>query len=262
MGWTDVPFDIPNFQAENGPAKPHVRIGWLRSVANIYHAFGVQCFIDELANAAGQDSVDYWLASLGTARKLDFTGQAQKFTNYGKPLSEYPFDIARLRRVAETVAEKSGWANKKSNKRAIGFAAHHSFLTYVATIAEIDITSDGKLHIPRIDVAVDCGPVINPDRVKAQFEGAAVFGASIALTGEITLADGRVEQSNFDKYPVARMNDAPVETRVHLVPTEDAPPTGAGEPGVPPVAPAIYNAVFASTGKRLRELPLKHHKLV
>jgi isoquinoline 1-oxidoreductase beta subunit len=261
MGWIDVPFDIPNFQAENGPAKPHVRIGWLRSVANVYHAFGVQCFIDELAHAAGQDPIEYWLASLGTARKLDFKGEVEKFANYGKPTSQYPFDTARLRRVVETVADRSGWANKKTNKRAVGFAAHRSFLTYVATIAEIDIASDGKVRIPRVDMAVDCGPVINPDRVKAQCEGAAVFGATIALMGDITVADGRVQEGNFDKYPVARMNDAPVETHVHLVPTDDALPTGAGEPGVPPMSPAIYNAVFAGTGKRVRELPLRKQTL-
>jgi isoquinoline 1-oxidoreductase beta subunit len=110
-------------------------------------------------------------------------------------------------------------------------------------------------------MAVDCGPVINPDRVKAQCEGAAVFGATIALMGDITVADGRVQEGNFDKYPVARMNDAPVETHVHLVPTDDALPTGAGEPGVPPMSPAIYNAVFAGTGKRVRELPLRKQTL-
>ncbi len=262
MGWVDVPFAIPNFQAENGPAKPHVRIGWLRSVANIYHAYGVQCFIDELAHAANQDAIEYWLASLGPNRKLDFKGEVQKFSNYGKPLDQYPFDTARLRRVTEAVAERSGWANKKSSKRAVGFAAHHSFLTYVAAVVEIDIASDGKLRIPRVDIAVDCGPVINPDRVKAQFEGASVMGAGIALMGEITIADGRVQQGNFNNYPVSRMNDAPIETHVHLVPTEDALPTGAGEPGVPPMSPAIYNAVFAATGKRLRELPLSRQKLV
>jgi isoquinoline 1-oxidoreductase subunit beta len=261
MGWTDVPFDIANFQAENGPAKAHVRIGWLRSVANVYHAFGVQCFIDELAQAARQDPVEYWLAALGPARKLDFKGQVEKFSNYGKPLDQYPFETARLQRVVEAVAERSGWANKKSNKRAVGFAAHHSFLTYVAAVAEIDVDASGKVRIPRVDIAVDCGPVINPDRVKAQFEGASVFGASIALFGQITVADGRVQEGNFDKYPVARMNDAPLETHVHLVPTSDALPTGVGEPGVPPMSPAIYNAVFAATGKRIRELPLRRQKL-
>jgi isoquinoline 1-oxidoreductase beta subunit len=260
MGWVDVPFDIPNFQAENGPAKAHVRIGWLRAVANVYHAFGVQCFIDELAHAAGRDSIEYWLASLGPARKLDFKGQVEKFSNYDKPIEQYPFDTARLRRVVEAVADRSGWANKKSNKRAVGFAAHHCFLTYVATVAEIEVGSNGKIRIPRVDIAVDCGPVINPDRVKAQFEGAAVMGVTIALMGEITIADGRVQEGNFDKYPVARMNEAPLETHVHLVPTEDALPTGAGEPGVPPMSPAIYNAVFAATGRRLRELPLRKEK--
>jgi isoquinoline 1-oxidoreductase beta subunit len=262
MGWIDVPFDIPNFRAENGPAKAHVRIGWLRSVANVYHAFGVQCFMDELANAAAQDPVEYWLAALGTARTLDFKGQSEKFTNYGKPLAQYPFETARLRRVAELAAEKSGWANKRSAKRPVGFAAHRSFLTYVAAVAEVDVDSKGNIRIPRVDLAVDCGPVINPDRVKAQFEGASVFGTSVALMGEITTADGRVQQSNFNNYPVTRMNEAPVETHVHLVTNNDALPTGTGEPGVPPMSPAIYNAVFAATGKRSRELPLRKQKLV
>lgn len=262
MGWVDVPFDVPNFRAENGPAKAHVRIGWLRSVANVYHAYGVQCFMDELAHAAGQDPVAYWLASLGPDRKLDFKGQAEKFTNYGKPLTEYPYDTARLRRVVELAAERSGWANKRSSKRPVGFAAHHSFLTYVAAVVEVDVDSKGNLRIPRVDIAVDCGPVINPDRVRAQFEGASVFGASVALLGEITAADGRIEQGNFNNYPVARMNEAPVETRIHVVSNNDSLPTGVGEPGVPPMSPAIYNAVFAATGKRFRELPLRKQKLV
>lgn len=260
MGWIDVPFDVPNIRAENGPAKPHVRIGWLRSVANVYQAFGVQSFIDELATAANQDPVEYWLATLGSPRKLEFAGT--KYSNYGKPLKDYPFDTGRLRRVAETVAEKSNWANRRSAKKAIGFAAHRSFLTYVAAVVEVDVSPDGKVRIPRVDLAVDCGPVINPDRVKAQFEGASIFGASIALMGEITAADGRVEQGNFNTYPVCRMNDSPIETHVHLVSSEDALPTGTGEPGVPPMSPAIYNAVFAATRKRLRQLPLNKQKLV
>jgi isoquinoline 1-oxidoreductase subunit beta len=262
MGWIDVPFDVPNFRAENGPAKAHVRIGWLRSVANVYHAFGVQCFIDELAHAAGKDPVEYWLESLGPARKLDFKGQAEKFANYGKPLNEYPYDTARLRRVAEVAAERSGWANKRTAKRAVGFAAHRSFLSYVAAVVEVDIDSGGKVRIPRVDIAVDCGPVINPDRVKAQFEGASVFGTSVALFGEITASDGRIDQGNFNNYPVARLNEAPLETHVHLIANDDALPTGTGEPGVPPMSPAIYNAVFAATGKRFRELPLRKQKLV
>lgn len=262
MGWIDVPFDVPNFQAENGPAKAHVRIGWLRSVANVYHAFGVQCFMDELAHAAGQDPVEYWLASLGPARKIDFKGQAEKWTNYGKPPAQYPYDTARLQRVVELAAERSGWANKRASKRSVGFAAHRSFLSYVATVAEIDIDKDGKVHIPRVDIAVDCGPVINPDRARAQFQGASVFGTSIALLGEITASDGRIDQGNFNNYRVARLNEAPLETHVHFITNDQDLPTGTGEPGVPPMAPAIYNAVFAATGKRFRELPLHKQKLV
>ena len=260
QGFIDVPFDVPNLRAENGPAQAHLRIGWLRSVANIYHAFGIQSFIDELAHTAGQDSIEYYLTALGAPRQIDFAGQNAKYSNYGKPLSQYPADTGRLRRVVETVAERSGWANKKSgNGRGWGFAAHRSFLTYVAAVVEVEVDPSGKLRIPRVDLAVDTGAVINPDRVKAQFEGAAVFGASIALMGEITAADGRVQQGNFNNYPVARINEAPYETHVHLVPN-GALPTGAGEPGVPPMAPAIYNAVFAATGKRLRELPLRKQK--
>jgi len=262
LGFLDVPFDIANFRAENGPAQAHLRIGWLRSVANIYHAFGIQSFIDELAHTAQKDPVEYWLATLGTPRQIDLATQKAKYTNYGKPLAQYPLDTGRLRRVVEVVAEKSGWGNRKNgNGRAWGFAAHRSFLTYVATVVQVEVDPSGKLSIPRVDMAVDCGQSINPDRVISQFEGAATFGASIALMGEITAADGRVQQSNFNTYQVARINEAPYETHVHLV-EGGGPPTGAGEPGVPPMAPAICNAIFAATGKRLRELPIRKQKLV
>jgi len=262
LGFLDVPFDIANFRAENGPAQAHLRIGWLRSVANIYHAFGIQSFIDELAHTAQKDPVEYWLATLGTPRQIDLATQKAKYTNYGKPLAQYPLDTGRLRRVVEVAAEKSGWGNRKNgNGRAWGFAAHRSFLTYVATVVQVEVDPSGKLSIPRVDMAVDCGQSINPDRVISQFEGAATFGASIALMGEITAADGRVQQSNFNTYQVARINEAPYETHVHLV-EGGGPPTGAGEPGVPPMAPAICNAIFAATGKRLRELPIRKQKLV
>jgi len=254
MGWTNVPFDIPNHRAENGPAKPQVRIGWLRSVANIYHAFAVHSFADELAQLARRDSVEYLLDLLGQSRKIDL-GQRDAMAE------KFPLDTGRLRRVIELAAERSGWAKKKPAKgSALGIAAHWSFLSYVAAVVEVEMDESGKIRIPHVDIAADVGRVINPDRVKSQFEGASVFGASIALMGEITAADGAIQQSNFHDYPVARINEAPVETRVHLI-ESDAPPAGVGEPGVPPMLPAICNAVFAATGKRVRDLPLRKHKI-
>jgi isoquinoline 1-oxidoreductase subunit beta len=251
MGWNDVPFDIPNFRAECGPADTHIRIGWMRSVANIPHAFAVQSFIDELAAAAGRDRVEYLLDVLGRPRKVDLRAPADR-----KGPDPYMLDIARMRRVVEIAAEQSGWAKKKpGNGRALGIAVHRSFLTYVATVVEVEV-DQGKIRIPRVDIALDTGKVIHPDRVRAQLEGASVFGTSIALMGEITAANGQVQQSNFNTYPVARLNEAPVETHVHIVPSS-APPAGVGEPGVPPMSPAICNAIFAATGKRIRDLPIK-----
>jgi len=256
MGWNDVPFDIPNHRAENGPATAHVRIGWMRSVANVYHAFAVQSFLDELAAAANRDRVEYYLDVLGPARVVDL-GPSFKET-----AAKYPLDTARMRRVVETVADKSAWASKKSSAgHGYGFAAHWSFLTYVAAVVEVKIDAQGKVTIPRVDIAIDAGKVIHPDRVRAQFEGAAVFGTSIAMMGEITAKDGRIQQSNFNNYPVARMPEAPYETHIHIV-SSDAPPAGVGEPGVPVMAPAICNAIFAATGKRIRELPVRKQKLV
>jgi isoquinoline 1-oxidoreductase beta subunit len=254
MGWTNVPFDIPNHRAENGPAKAQIRIGWLRSVANIYHAFAVHSFVDELAQLAKRDSVEYLLDVLGQSRKVD-VGQR------GPMAEKFPLDTGRLRRVIELAAERSDWAKKKPAKgRALGVAAHWSFLSYVAAVVEVEVGLGGKIRIPRVDIAADVGRVINPDRVKSQFEGASVFGAGIALMGEITAAGGAIQQSNFHNYLVARINEAPIETRVHLI-ESDAPPAGVGEPGVPPMLPAICNAVFAATGKRIRDLPLRKHKI-
>jgi isoquinoline 1-oxidoreductase subunit beta len=253
MGWTDVPFDIANFRAECGPAEAQIRIGWLRSVANIPHAFSVQSFTDELAAAAGRDRVEYLLDVLGKPREVDMRPARRR-----KGPDPYVLDIGRMRRVVEIAAEQSGWAKKKSgNGRGFGIAVHRSFLTYVATVVEVEVDNKGKTRIPRVDVALDTGRVVHPDRVRSQLEGASVFGAGIALMGEITAANGRVQQSNFNNYLVARLNEAPVETHVHIVPSM-APPAGVGEPGVPPMSPAICNAIFAATGKRIRELPIKN----
>jgi isoquinoline 1-oxidoreductase beta subunit len=259
QGWTDMPYDIPNLRIENGPAKAHVRIGWLRSVANIYHAFAVQTFSDELAHRAKRDPADYLLELIGQPRTLDFTGV--DYPNYGADYNTYPWETGRLRRVTEMVIEKSGWGKRKLGKGAgLGIAAHKSFLTYVATVVEVEVNDQGDIRIPRVDTVVDAGLVVNPEVTKAQFEGAAVFGTSVARTGEITAKNGVIEQSNFDSYPVARINEAPYQTNVYLV-ESDAPPAGVGEPGVPPFVPALCNAIYVATGKRIRELPLSRTDL-
>lgn len=259
LGWTDVPFEIPNLRVENGPATAHVRIGWLRSVANIYHAFALQSFANELSYQAKRDPLDYLLDLIGKPRVLDLKNT--KYPNYGVPYDKYPIDTARLRHVTELAAEKSGWGKRKLGKGAgVGIAAHRSFLTYVATVVEVEVNDEGELRIPRVDTAVDAGLVVNPEATRSQFEGAAVFGTSIARSGEITVTNGMVDQSNFHDYRVARMNDAPVQTNVYIV-ESDAPPAGVGEPGVPPFVPALCNAIYAATGKRIRELPLSRQKL-
>jgi isoquinoline 1-oxidoreductase subunit beta len=262
MGWQDIPFDIPNIRTENGMAQGHIRIGWMRSVANIPHAFGVHSFIDELADNAKRDRVEYLLAVLGSDRIVEMGGGRGGRGGAAARSNPYPIDTARFKRIVEMAADQSGWAKKKSgNGHGWGIAVHRSFLTYVASVVEVEVDKERHIHIPRVDTVVDAGFVVNPERVRAQFEGAAVFGASLALMGEITSGDGRIQQSNFHNYPVARMNEAPIETHVTIV-KSDAAPAGVGEPGVPPIAPAICNAVYAATGKRVRDLPLKKTKLV
>jgi isoquinoline 1-oxidoreductase beta subunit len=254
QGWTDVPYDLPNLRIENGPAKAHVRIGWLRSVANIYHAFAIQCFTDELAHAAGRDPLDYLLDLIGNPRSIDFKGV--EYPNYGASLDAYPWETGRLRRVTEMVAEKSGWGKRKHGKgTGVGIAAHRSFLTYVATVVEVEVNDQGEVRIPRVDTVLDAGLVVNPEATRAQFEGAAVFGTSIVRSGEITATKGVIDQSNFQDYPVARIGEAPQQTNIYIV-DSDAPPAGVGEPGVPPFVAAFCNAIFSATGKRVRDLPI------
>jgi isoquinoline 1-oxidoreductase beta subunit len=249
LGWNVIPFAVPNFRSENGPAVAHVRIGWLRSVANIYHAFAVQSFANELAYANQRDPYEYLLGMIGPGQTIVAGEDAET-------VKKYPFDTARLRRVAEMAAEKANWGKTTSGKgHGMGIAVHRSFLTYVASVVEVEVDDAGTVHIPHVYTAVDAGIVANPEMVRSQFEGAAVFGTSLARTGQITATNGVIDQSNFSDYQVARMNDAPVHVDVQIV-ESSAPPAGVGEPGVPPIAPAICNAIYAATGKRVRELPL------
>jgi isoquinoline 1-oxidoreductase subunit beta len=260
QGWTDIPYNIPNLRVENGPAKAHVRIGWLRSVANIYHGFAVQSFSDELAHAAGHDPLDYLLELIGPPRVLNL--KSTHYPNYGAPYDVYPIDTGRLRRVTEMAAEKAGWGKRKLEKGSgLGIAAHRSFVTYVATVVEVEVNDRGEFRIPRVDMAVDAGTVVNPELTRAQFESAAVFGTNVVRSGEITVTKGVIDQSNFQDYPVARINEAPYQTNVYPVDNSALPP-GVGEPGVPPMVAALCNAIYAATGKRVRELPLSRNKLV
>ena len=259
QGWTDMPYDLPNISVENGPAKAHVRIGWLRSVANIYHGFGIQCFTDELANRAHRDPLEYLLDLIGKPRTIDFNGV--NYPNYGASLETYPWETGRLRHVTEMVAEKSGWGKRKHSKgTGVGIAAHRSFLTYVATVVEVEVSDKGEVRIPRVDTVLDAGLVVNPEATRAQFEGAAVFGTSVARSGQITATKGAIDQSNFQDYTVARINEVPSQTNVYIV-DSDAPPAGVGEPGVPPFIAAFCNAIYAATGKRVRDLPITNYGL-
>ena len=253
---------MANIRAENGPADANVRIGWFRAVTNNFHVFASGSFADEMAHAAGRDPLEFLLDMLGPGKVLDLKAQGVDYSNYGAPYDKYPIDTRRLRRVLEIAGQKANWAQRpKGNGRGMGIAAHRSFNTYVASVVEVEVDGRGNFTVPRIEQVVDAGVIVNPDRVRSQMEGAAVMAVGLARNGEITAANGRIQQSNFDRFPVARMSDAPRQVNVTFV-DSDALPTGVGEPGLPPVIAALANAIFAATGKRVRELPLSKTKLV
>jgi isoquinoline 1-oxidoreductase subunit beta len=256
MGLIDNPFEIANLQCENPEAAAHTRIGWFRSVSNIPRAFAVQSMVGELAHATGRDQKEMLLELIGSPRIVDLSSVADPW-NYGEPYSSYPIDTARLRRVVELVADKGGWGRSVPKGHGLGIAVHRSFVSYIATVVEVAVDEKGKLTVPQVDTAIDCGTYVNPERIQSQIEGAAIMGLSLAKYGEITFKDGKVQQKNFDDFPVVRIDEAPLVTNVHIVPpAPDTPPSGAGEPGVPPFAPALINAIFAATGKRIRALPI------
>jgi isoquinoline 1-oxidoreductase beta subunit len=257
MGFVDLPFDIANIRCENPEAAAHTRIGWFRSVSNIPHAFAVQSMVAEIAHATGRDPKEVLLELIGPARIVDLPQLVKDPWNYGEPYSSYPIDTGRLRRVVEMAADKAGWGRKVPPGHGIGIAAHRSFVSYVATVVEVAVDSKGKLSVPRVDTVIDCGTYVNPERIRSQIEGATIMGLSLAKSGEITFKNGRVQQGNFDDYPVARIDESPLVTNVHIMPPgAETPPSGVGEPGVPPFAPALANAIFAATGKRIRSLPI------
>jgi isoquinoline 1-oxidoreductase subunit beta len=257
MGLVDMPFDVKNISIENGAAEAHTKIGWFRSVSNISHAFAIQSFAGELAAAAGKDQRTFFLDLIGPPRIVDVRNNMKDFWDYGENPDTYPIDTARLRKVVELATEKAGWDRKLPPGHGLGLAVHRSFVTYVAAVVEVAVDEKGKVSVPRVDIAIDCGPTVNPDRVRSQMEGAAIMGLSVALKSEISFKEGKVQQSNLDDYEVLRISEAPGETHVHIVPHGyDVLPGGVGEPGVPPIAPALLNAIFVATGKRIRTLPV------
>ena len=228
-GASNLPYAIPNMLVELNSPTLGVPVQWWRSVGSSHTAFSTEIFVDELAAAAGKDPVEF-------RRTL---------------LAKHPRHLG----VLNLVAEKAGWDTPLTKGRARGVAVHESFKTFVAQVAEVSMKPDGTFRVDRVVCAVDCGVAVNPDVIRAQMEGGIGFALAAALDGAITLKDGRVEQSNFHDYQVLRMREMPI-VEVHIVPSQEAP-TGVGEPGVPPLAPAVSNALFGLTGNRIRTLPIR-----
>ncbi len=228
-GASNLPYSIPNKLVDLHTTRLGVPVLWWRSVGSTHTAFATEVFLDELAAAAGRDPLEYRRALLAA----------------------HPRHLG----VLNLAAQKAGWGKPLPKGRGRGIAVHESFNSFVAQVAEVSVGKDGALNVERVVCAVDCGVAVNPDVIRAQMEGGIGFGLSAALYGAITFKDGRVEQSNFHDYQPLRINEMP-KVEVHIV-ASNAAPTGVGEPGVPPVAPAVANAIFAASGKRLRKLPLK-----
>jgi isoquinoline 1-oxidoreductase beta subunit len=243
---SNVPFEIENMKIEVGKAPAKVRIGWLRSVINIPHGFSENVFADELAIAANKDPLEFRLDLIGKDR-IEETKDPIKY------------NTARLKNVLKIAAKNAEWGKKLPEGHAYGLAVHYSFYTYVASIVEVSVINN-KLKVHNIYTAIDCGTFVNRNTIKAQLEGAAIFGMSLAFYGKITAKNGAIEQNNYHDYKMVRINDTP-NVHVEIVESSERP-TGVGEPGVPVIAPAIVNAIYQITGKRYYNLPLSDYGLV
>jgi isoquinoline 1-oxidoreductase beta subunit len=257
MSANNMPFSIPNVSVETAEVEAHARIGWFRSVSNIPHVFASQSFIDELAHRAGVDPLAYARALIGPTRRIDPTTLSDSF-NYSEDPAVYPIDTGRMRAVLDAAARGARWGRRLPKGHGLGLAFCYSFLSYTATVVEVAVGAKGELRVVAMDMAIDCGPQVNPERIRSQLEGGAIMGLSLALSGEISFENGRVVQSNFHDYEVLRHAASPRAIRTHLVNDNHALPAGGvGEPPVPPVAPALCNAIFAATGRRIRQLPVR-----
>lgn len=233
-GAADMEYAIPNIHVEYTQTKNHVPVLWWRSVGHTHTAFAKECFLDELAVAGGQDP--YQLR-----RKL---------------LAKHP----RLLGVLDLAAQEAGWGQPLPPGRGRGIAVHASFGSFNAQVTEASVDPSGKIRVHRVVSAMDCGTYVNPGIIEAQVQGGAIFGLTAALFDELTFERGRIQQRNFNDYPMLRMNDSP-DVEAHIVKNSEKP-SGIGEPGVPCAAPALCNAIFAATGKRIRKLPIRMSEAV
>ncbi len=258
MGHLDMPFEIPNISVENGKAMAHTRIGWFRAVSNIPRAWAIQSFASELAHDLGKDDVDMLMELIGSDRKLDPPNQGfpDNFWDYGEVYDEYPIDTMRLKNVLKLAADKGGWGRDMPEGEGLGIAVHRSFVTYTAACVHVKVV-DGQITVPEVHMAVDCGYAANPERIRSQMEGASVMGMTAALHSAVTFENGAAVEGNYNDYEMVRSTNYPLKTHTHIVEHPfSVHASGVGEPGLPPIPPAIANALFHATGVRKRDLPM------
>ncbi|EWH08790.1 twin-arginine translocation pathway signal protein [Catenovulum agarivorans DS-2] len=261
LGFNDIPFQLESLQGESSGYVNPVRIGWLRSVSNIPHAFALHSFVDELAHANNIPTHKYLRQLYAEDRLIDpITDYGFKgYKNYDESLQRHPISTQRFKAVLDKLEQTVNFDEALPAGQGWGLAIHRSFVSYVGVASKVEV-KDGKLTVLAMHSVIDCGVAVNPDRVESQLEGAMIFGLSLALMGRIDIKQGAVSQSNFHDYPVLRMQQCP-ELSVAII-QSDAYPGGVGEPGVPPVAPSLVNAIFTATGKRYRELPINQYLTV
>ncbi|WP_440906647.1 molybdopterin cofactor-binding domain-containing protein (plasmid) [Catenovulum sp. SX2] len=258
LGFNDIPYQVESLQSESSGYQNPVRIGWLRSVSNIPHAFALHSFVDELAQSSGIATHKYLRQLYGQDRTINpaedygFKG----YTDYDESLQRHPISIKRYKAVLDKLEQLVDFDEKLPAGQAWGLAIHRSFVSYVGVASKVEV-KNGQLKVLQMQAVIDCGIAVNPDRVESQIEGAMIFGLSLALMGRIDIKQGAVSQSNFHDYPLLRMQQCP-QLAVEIIQSDEYP-GGVGEPGVPPVAPSLTNAIFAASGKRYRVLPINQY---